>query len=372
MTRVRYIADSMVEAVSAARRNHGMGVRIVHAGARRSGGFMRPMSFEVVVEAAARTTQARRAAREALARAVMAARIASDEAHATVQAATGPACAAVLARLGARLRAQALPESLVEHVLGRVGAEVERAAADEVESLARAAAVGAVASLLPVSEVPAPGRTDIAGRPWVIAVAGPTGVGKTTTLAKLAAQWRIGRGLRVGLLAADAFRVGAVEQLRTYGAIIGAPVRAADGGAAARDALAALASCDVVLVDTPGRGHRDAGRIGEIAEVLSAVRPDETCLVLPGSASARTLDESADAFAALTPTRIVLSKLDESEGLGALVGAVRRSGTAAAWFTTGQDVPDDIEGADARAFAERLLGPGGDVGARTHSPEAGD
>ncbi len=357
MTRVRYIADSMTEAITAARRQHGMGVRIVHAGARRTGAFSRTLSFEVIIEAASRTAQARRAAREALARAVMVGRMAADEANASIAAmTTGPACAAVMARLGARLRAQALPGDLVDHVLGQVGAELQSATADEIELMAQAAAVNAVAGLLPVAVTHAPRRADVAGRPRIIAIAGPTGVGKTTTLAKLAAECRVTRGLRVGLLAADSFRVGAVEQLRTYGSIIGAEVRAANGSSSAREALAALAGCDVVLVDTPGRGHRDVGRIGEIAHLLTAVRPDETYLVLPGSASARTLEESSDAFAPIGATHVVLSKLDESEGLGALIGAVRRGGTPTSWFTTGQEVPDDIEHADAHAFARRLLG----------------
>ena len=84
MTRVRYIADSMTEAITAARRQHGMGVRIVHAGARRTGTFGRALSFEVIIEAASRTAQARRAAREALARAVMVGRMAADEANASM------------------------------------------------------------------------------------------------------------------------------------------------------------------------------------------------------------------------------------------------------------------------------------------------
>jgi flagellar biosynthesis protein FlhF len=115
---------------------------------------------------------------------------------------------------------------------------------------------------------------------------------------------------------------------------------------------------DVVLVDTPGRGHRDAARIGEIAAVLRAVHVDETLLVLPGASSARALEESVDAFRPTAPTRTVLTKLDESEGLGALVGAVRRSACPAAWFTDGQEVPDDIDRADAAEFARRILGRG--------------
>ena len=361
--KVRYVADTMDEAMTAARRSHGAGARILRAGACRDGSSPGRIAFEVVVEAALRTAHARRQARQALAQAVLAARLAAAEAGGTVAAApSGAAVAAVLARLGARLRAQALDEDLVGMVLARVTEELEGAAADEIDALGRAAAMGAVAALLPVSQVAEPRSADVAGRPWVVAVASPTGVGKTTTVAKLAAEWRINRGLRVGLLAADGFRVGAVEQLRTYGAIIGAPVRAADGREAARDALAALSSCDVVLVDTPGRGHRDRGRIAEVAEVVSAVRPDETCLVLPGCSSARALDESVAAFAPLGASRLVLTKLDETEGLGSVLGAARRSGTPAAWFTAGQDVPDDIEAADGASFARRMLGEGSDLG----------
>lgn len=359
MNRVRYLADTLEEAVAAAHRGHGTEARILRAGrCTVPGGGTARHAFEAVVEPTPRCMRSRRAAREALARAVVAARLAAGEAARSVDAAAqvGGACAAVVARLGARLRAQSLPEPLVLHVLDRVAAEVRRADLAEIDGLARAAAVGAVASLLPTSAAHEPFRRGAAGRPWVVAFAGPTGVGKTTTLAKVAAGWRMQRGLRVGLIAADAFRVGAFEQLRTYARIIDAPVRAADGRSSALAALEALAECDVVLVDTPGRGHRDGARIAEVADLVEAVRADETHLVLPGTASAQSLEECAAAFAGVRPTRIVLSKLDESEGFGAMVSAVRSSGVPASWFTTGQEVPDDLERADARAFAERLVG----------------
>jgi flagellar biosynthesis protein FlhF len=352
----------MAEAMFAARRNHGMDVRVVRAGPRASGG--RRMALEVVVEAVASATAARRAARAALARAVMAAHAAAREASGTVAAArTAASDAGAVARLAARLRAQALPEDLVAHVVASVRERIDAAAADEMDSIAHAAALAAVASLVPVSEPLAPVAAGAAGRPLVIGVAGPTGVGKTTTLAKLASVWRIDRGLRVGIVAADAFRVGAVDQLRTYGRILGVAVHASEGPSAAAEALARMADRDVVLVDTPGRGHRDAARIDEVAAVLRAVRADETLLVLPGASSARALEEAVDAFRATGPTRTVLTKLDESEGLGALVGAVRRSRCPASWFTDGQEVPDDIERADAAAFARRMLGDGAGGGA---------
>ncbi|MBU3684096.1 MAG: hypothetical protein FGM39_08845 [Phycisphaerales bacterium] len=357
MTRVRYIADTLAEAISAARRAHGMEVPVLQAGPRRGVGLRARPAFEVVVDASGSSVRARRAAREALARAVVAARLAHAEAEAVVRSQLGPATSAAVARLGARLRAQALAPELVQWVIARVEDRLDGARAEEAAALMHAAAVQAVGELLPVDVPVDPAPVGSLGRPWVVALAGPTGVGKTTTLAKLAASWRVDRRLRVGIVAADAFRVGAVEQLRTYGSIIDAPVQAAHGPASAAEALARLADCDVVLVDTPGRGHRDALRIGEVAETVRAVRADESLLVLPGSASAGMLSESADAFRAVAPTRVVLSKLDESEGLGALVSAVRRSDRPAAWFTTGQGVPDDLERADARTFAERLVGP---------------
>jgi flagellar biosynthesis protein FlhF len=360
LTRVRYIADSMSEAITAARRNHGMAVRIVHAGARPGRG--RALSFEVVVEAASAASSARRAARIALARAVVAAHGAAAEARDTVRSVPGApvAAEALLSRLAIRLRGRGLPEELVELVLGRVRVELRGAGAAELGPALRAAAVDAVAALLPVA-APAPAaRAGPTGRPRLIAVAGATGVGKTTTVAKLAAELRMARGMRVGLVAADAFRVGAFEQLRTYARIIDAPVRAADSPASARDAVAAMADCDVLLVDTPGRAPRDAARIAEVAAILAAVRPDETHLVVSGAASAGGQLEAARAFGAVSPTRVVLSKLDEAGSPGSLVAAVRASGVSASWFTTGQEVPDDIEPADARAFAARLVDDAGD------------
>lgn len=378
MTKVRYIADSLAEALAAARRQHGAGMRVVQSGARRTG-LLSARAFEVVVEAPFATglgeglARSRRAARLALARATIAARTAADEAMDAVEAATHAAIArrsegaaaqvspavqpAVVARLAARLRMQALPEELVAQVVARVEAEL---AADPrapgQAGVARAAALQAIATLLPVAAPSQPLGARAEGRPHVVAIAGATGVGKTTTVAKLAAGYRADQGLRVGLIAADAFRVGAVDQLRVYASIIGASLRTADSASSVREALASLAACDVVLVDTPGRGHRDAERIADLCALIDAARPDETHLVLAGSASAGSLVQCTDAFAQVGATSIVLSKLDECEGLGALLAAVRRGGRAARWFTTGQEVPDDLEVADARAFAMRLLG----------------
>lgn len=369
MNRVRYVADSMAEAMSAARRNHGMDVRVLRAGVSRSGMLGLGMAFEVVVDAGAGAVSARRAAREALARAVLAAHHATREATAALDGLADPgvpagAGAAVRLRLLARLRAQGLPDDLAAHVLREVDAELlridRRTSAEELDGMVRAAALRALAALLPVAPPCEPARALALGRPLVLAVTGPTGVGKTTTLAKLAGAWRLGRGLRVGIIAADAFRVGAVEQLRTYGGILGVPVHAADGPSSAAEALARLSDRDVVLVDTPGRGHRDSVRIGEVAALVRAVRADETVLALAGSGAASTLARAVEAFSIVRPTRVALTKLDEAESFGGVLAAARGSGCGAAWFAAGQEVPDDLEAAHGERFASRLLGEGGD------------
>jgi flagellar biosynthesis protein FlhF len=132
-------------------------------------------------------------------------------------------------------------------------------------------------------------------------------------------------------------------------------MRAVDSAASLRAAMLDLSWCDVVLLDTAGRSHRDARRIGEIAGVLGAATPDETHLVLCGTASAAAQREAARAFQAVRPTRVVLSKLDECVHAAALVGALRESRCPASWFATGQEVPDDLERANGAALAERVV-----------------
>lgn len=381
MTRMRYLADSLDEAMHAARRDLGAGARVLFAAEAARAGlwpFARPQPAEVIVEvdgSAARvaTRQAssgdalrlRVAARLGLARAMAAAADAARHAAGEAEGAFGqvreaevhgtPAVVpAVVARLAARLRAQGLPDDLVRTVVQRV----VRAAADEHDPSpveVRAEFVRALAQMVAV--LPArdamPARAD--GRPHIVAMVGATGVGKTTTLAKVAADCRVRLGLRVGIVAADAFRVGAVEQLAAYAQILGAPMRAVDGAASLRSAMLDLSWCDVVLVDTAGRSHRDASRIGEISSLLAVAAPDETHLVISGTASASAQVEAAQAFGRTRPTSVVLSKLDECESAVSLLLALRAAGRPASWFTTGQEVPDDLERADATALAERVV-----------------
>ncbi len=183
-------------------------------------------------------------------------------------------------------------------------------------------------------------------------------MGKTTTIAKLAAMYKLRHGKRVGLITADTYRIAAVDQLRTYANIIGLPLKVATTPGDVAVGLAELDDQDVVLLDTAGRSHADAARLTELAAVLGAAAPHETHLVLCAAAAETAMSAALRRFALLRPDRLVFSKLDEAEALGCLPNLVALPEAASlrlSYVTTGQEVPDQIELADARKLARRIL-----------------
>jgi flagellar biosynthesis protein FlhF len=194
------------------------------------------------------------------------------------------------------------------------------------------------------------------GRRKTVALVGPTGVGKTTTIAKLAANFKLRDRVRLGLVTVDTYRVAAVEQLRTYADIMEVPMKVVTSPRELRRALDELSSVDLVLIDTAGRSPRDELRIQELRGFLNEANVDEVHLVLSVSASARSLEQTAEKFRAVSPTALLATKLDEAPGLGALLTAATRIRLPLSYFTTGQDVPDDIEAAAAGRAARLILG----------------
>lgn len=195
-----------------------------------------------------------------------------------------------------------------------------------------------------------------AGQRRVVALIGPTGVGKTTTLAKLAAHFTLERGLKVGLMTADTFRIAAIEQLRTYADILGVELHAVDTPADVARALRDTAECDLVLVDTGGRNHKDAKRMQELKEILAVLRPDETHLVFALTANPKDCMEALDYYLPLGVNRLTFTKLDEASSPGLMVNLRMRCNQPLGYVTHGQSVPEDITPADQADFPKILVG----------------
>jgi flagellar biosynthesis protein FlhF len=165
-----------------------------------------------------------------------------------------------------------------------------------------------------------------------IVLVGPTGVGKTTTIAKLAAIYKLIYKQEVALISADTYRIGAIEQLRTFAAIADIPL----------EVVYKPSEKNAVFVDTVGRSQRGKKEINELARFVTAADPHEVHLVLSASASQRTMNEVVENFRTTLPNRIIFSKIDEAVTFGQMLNIAHASGLPISLFTTGQSVPDDI------------------------------
>lgn len=180
------------------------------------------------------------------------------------------------------------------------------------------------------------------GRPTTIALVGPTGVGKTTTLAKLAALAKIQQGKKVGIISADSFRMGANEQLELFGRTAGIPVRPVFSPADVAQAQKEFAHCDLILVDTAGRSHTHMEMWRELQGLLRCLHPDEIHLVLGGPTRMRELWHQYGLYRDLGATSLIFTKLDECLTLGCLYNLARRAEAPLSYLCNGQVIPDHI------------------------------
>jgi flagellar biosynthesis protein FlhF len=187
----------------------------------------------------------------------------------------------------------------------------------------------------------------------IVALIGPTGVGKTTTLAKLAAHYSIEQKKKVGLITTDTFRIAAAEQLKIYAQIMGLPIQIASESAAFQKSLAGFADMDLILVDTPGRNQNDEGALRSLKDLLGGEVGTE--LLLSPVASRDYLLEAADRFRLFNYERIILTKVDETSRLGSVYELLADVAKPVSFLTTGQNVPRDIEPAQPARLAKMIL-----------------
>ncbi len=192
------------------------------------------------------------------------------------------------------------------------------------------------------------------GQLKAVALIGPTGVGKTTTIAKLAAHFALVEKKKVALLTMDTYRIAAVEQLKIYSQILDIPVGVAYSQAELAPVIAQFVDFDLLLIDTAGRSQKNIMQVGELKSLLEAVGC-ETHLVLSSQTKEQDMLESIQRFAAARVDRLIFSKLDETDSYGTLLNVAYRTGLPLSYLTTGQKVPEDLELADGGKLAGLLL-----------------
>jgi flagellar biosynthesis protein FlhF len=222
----------------------------------------------------------------------------------------------------------------------------------EDESAARAAAIETLAGMIRCAGA---ARMKKNG-PRMIALVGPTGVGKTTTIAKLAALYALKKKVKVALVTTDIFRAGAVEQLKTYAGILRVPMETVSTKKELEKALAVHANKDIILIDTAGKSGRDCGKMDELSGLLNGDSGIEKHLCLSATTRDEDLQDIVSRFKKLTVHRVLFTKLDESRKLGCIVNILLRNNLPLSYITNGQRVPEDIETASGKKVAQMVLG----------------
>jgi len=192
------------------------------------------------------------------------------------------------------------------------------------------------------------------GKTKIVMLMGPTGVGKTTTIAKLAAH-RVQQREPVTLVTMDTHRVGAVEQIRSYAKTIGAALEPALSMEQLRALLARRQEGGLVLIDTPGRNHLNDAQMDELRSWAQLPLPVERHLVVSSSARPEEVSEMIDRFSVVPIDRLLVTKIDETARHGAIYTAMKRRGTPLSYLTTGQRVPEDIEVATPQRLADLVM-----------------
>ncbi|MBQ1392751.1 MAG: AAA family ATPase, partial [Lachnospiraceae bacterium] len=187
---------------------------------------------------------------------------------------------------------------------------------------------------------------------------GPTGVGKTTTIAKIASDLKLRKKAKIALITSDTYRIAAVEQLRTYANILGVPLKVVYSEEEMKNAKDEFAEYDIVLIDTAGRSHKNIEQTEDMERLLNAI-PEERrkiYLVLSATTKYKDLVKITETYSKITKYNLIFTKLDETCCIGNILNIKMLTGAALSYSTSGQMVPDDIEAINPQKIAKQLLG----------------
>lgn len=189
-----------------------------------------------------------------------------------------------------------------------------------------------------------------------VVLVGPTGVGKTTTIAKIAGKMSLIEKKKVGLITIDTYRIGAVEQLRTYADIMNIPFKVVLNIKDMEKAIDSMKNCDIILIDTTGRSSKNKMQLSELRAFIDRINTKNIHLVISCTTKNRDIDTIVNGYKELNYNNVIITKLDETSTYGSILNIIDAAGKPVSFVTTGQNVPEDIEVMNSQKLTELVLG----------------
>lgn len=259
----------------------------------------------------------------------------------------------VLKPLSERLDGQGVKKEVQSEILAKMMVHIDKNPAATEEEIGEAARMEMIRLIRAHQKAPAPGN------PNIVCFIGPTGVGKTTTIAKIAADYLLREDKKVGLITSDTYRIAAVEQLKTYAGILNIPVKVVESFDDLVKAMAELSDCDIVLMDTAGRNYQQKQYIDDLEKLLPDKANVQINLVLSLTSKFEDMKRIIENFKTIQMDNLILTKKDETSSAGAMLNLIYRYSIPVRFIANGQNVPDDLLVATPELIADFVLGENG-------------